>query len=263
MLCLKGWQVMKKKSKRAKMLQTILYVPDVHRKYHDERAWQLMLQVANDVGVDKIRIMGDFMDFYAVSSFSKDPSRASQLDEDINSGNQGLDQLDALGATDKVYIAGNHEDRLERYLKDKAPQLFNMVKLEKLLKLEKRGWKFVPYKDDNRTGKMYETHDVGVAGRYAIYKSMELYQHNSITAHTHRMAYAIEGNASGEMHLAASFGWLGDAKMVDYAHRARVMRDCVLGFGLGYLDEETGNVFAVPVPIIRYQCVVNGKLYQG
>jgi len=251
-----------KSLKNCSRLRTILYVPDVHRPYHDEKAFQLMLKVAKDIGVDQIEVLGDFLDFYSVSSFSKDPNRASRLDSEVASGNVGLDQLDSLGATTKVYIAGNHEDRLERYMRDKAPQVFNMVRLEKILKLKQRGWQFVPYKSDHKTGKLFSTHDVGATGRFAIYRSIEIYQHNTVTAHTHRMAYMVEGNASGETHISCSFGWLGDVNMIDYEHRAKVLRDCTLGFGLGYLDVRTGNVFLVPVPIVDYQCVVNGKLYK-
>lgn len=250
---------MKSKSR----LKKILFVPDVHRKYHDDRAWKLVMKVGKVFKPDVIQILGDFIDFYSISTFSKDPNRVNKLDEEIASGNEGLDELDSLGATQKTYIAGNHEFRLERFLKDKAPQLFNFIQIEKLLRLSDRGWQYIPYKQDTKLGKLFSTHDIGVTGRFAAHRSLDTYQHNIVTAHTHRLVYLVEGNASGETHLASSFGWLGDANMIDYEHRAKILKDCALGFGIGYLDTKTDEVFINPISIINYKVVVEGILYEG
>jgi predicted phosphodiesterase len=56
-----------------------LIVPDVHRPYHDRKAWRLMLRAAKEFQPDWIWILGDFADCLAVSRHSKDPRRATQL----------------------------------------------------------------------------------------------------------------------------------------------------------------------------------------
>lgn len=248
-------------------LEPILIIPDAHIPYHDPQAWELVLRVGKKLKPKHLVVIGDLADFYAVSSHLKDPTRASNLEWEVQEVNRALDQLDGLKATKKYYIAGNHEDRLTRYLQEKAPQLFGVVSIPELLNLRKRGWEYTPYKDHTRIGKLRLTHDVGTAGRYAPYKALDTYQHSVVTGHTHRMGYLVEGNAEGEHKLSASFGWLGDSKEIDYMARCNVNKNWALGFGFGYTDPKTGIAYLSPVPIIQtdgvYSCVVNGKYYEG
>ncbi len=243
-------------------MKKILIIPDTHVPYHDKRAFDLVLKVGRDQKPDFVVTQGDFADFYSVSSHSKDPNRKRNLEFEIDEVNKELDKIDKLGAKVNVFVAGNHEDRLERFLKDKAPELFNMVRVTQLFKIKERGWRYVPYKSDTHIGKLYFTHDTGTAGATAHAKALDDYQYNIAIGHTHRMGYTIKGNARGEPHVGAMFGWLGDVKQVDYMHRIKASRDWCLGFGFGYLTDN-GVVHVQPVPIINYTCVVGGKLYKG
>ena len=54
---------------------------------------------------------------------------------------------------------------------------------------------------------------------------------------------------------------VGDAEAADYMHHMKARKDWALGFGIGYLDEKTGLVYIVPVPIVNRTCVLEGKLY--
>ncbi len=244
-------------------LEPILVVPDCHIPYHDQRAFDLMLQVARGLKPKHIYVIGDFVDFYAVSSHSKNPVRATSLEVELLAAAEGLDSLEALGADSLVYIGGNHEDRLRRYLQDKAPELFGVANVPELLGLKQRGWDYVPYKSHTKLGKIHFTHDVGSAGRNSIFKCLDTYQHSVVTGHTHRLAYIVEGNAVGEHKVSAQFGWLGDTKHIDYMQEAKVLKDWALGFGIGYLEPKTGYVYLTPVPLVDYSVVVNGTLYRG
>src|SRR5690606_24412149 len=247
-------------------LEPVLFVPDAHHPFADMKAWRLLLKVGKALKPKHLVVLGDLADFYAVSSHSKDPSRKALLREEVEFVRARLDELDALGASTKLFIEGNHENRLARYLADKAPELFDLVSPEGLLQLKARGWKFTPYKHSDRLGKLWITHDVGTAGRYATYRALDTFQHSSITAHTHRMGYVVEGNAAGEQKLSASLGWLGDVTQIGYMHRFNALKNWALGFGVGYLDPRTKVVYTDPVPIVKggktYTCVVNGALYE-
>lgn len=245
----------------SKQLESVLIVPDVHRPYHDKQAWKLVMNVAKALKPQGIIVLGDFGDMYSVSSFSKDPKRALKLDWEVKDCNAGLDELDALGAKWKIYIAGNHEQRLQRYLQDKAPALYPFIKIEQIMRLNERGWKFVPYKSDIKVGRVYFTHDVSYAGRNAVFRTLDAYQHSVVIGHTHRMAYVVEGDATGRAIISCQFGWLGDVKQVDYMHRLKASKDWALGFGIGYLEPKTGLLFITPVPLVNYKCVVSGELY--
>jgi predicted MPP superfamily phosphohydrolase len=244
-------------------LEPVLFVPDCHIPYHDKKAFALMMAVAKDLKPKHIYIIGDFIDFYSVSSHSKNPKRSLQLADELKAAETALDQLDALKAPNKTYIGGNHEDRLQRYLQDKAPELFDVVNVPDLLHLKKHGWDYVPYKKDTKLGKIHFTHDVGASGRNSVYKSLDTYQHSVVTGHSHRLAYIVEGNATGEFKVSAQFGWLGDANEIDYMQHAKVLKDWALGFGIGYYNPDSKLVYLTPVPIVNYTAVVNGKLYIG
>jgi hypothetical protein len=208
--------------------------------------------------------MGDTADCYAVSSHSKDPDRALRLEVEIMVVNEEiLDPLDSIGARKKIFLGGNHEDRLRRYLADKAPEFDGLVDIPSLLHLDTRGWQYVPYKQDTRIGKLHITHDVGSAGRYNVFKCLDTYQGNIVTGHTHRLSYIVEGNAKGEHMVSAQFGWLGDSSKIDYMASVNVRRNWSLGFGIGYLDERTRNVHLTPVPIVNYSVICEGEMFRG
>jgi predicted phosphodiesterase len=242
-------------------LEKILFIPDSHVPYHDEDAFNLMLKTGKAFKPDHTIILGDFADFYGVSSHSKDPNRALKLKEEIEATKDALDKVKAIGAKNNVFVSGNHEDRLERYLRDKAPELFNFISIPQILELKQKGFSYTPYKQAYKIGKLNVTHDAGNAGRYAHYKSLDTFQHNVIIGHTHRIGYAVEGDAQGSRHVCAMFGWLGNVGEIDYMHQVKARKDWSLGFGIGYLDTKTGVVYLTPVPIINGTCLVEGVLY--
>lgn len=244
-------------------LEPILIVPDTHAPRHHRQAWALMLKAAKDIRPKHIVVIGDLADFTAVSSHPKSPTEVTQFEQEIEGVRQCLDDLDDLGAENKLYCEGNHEDRLHRYLQSKAAELYDLIDVEEVLELEQRGWKFIPYHQHAQVGKVYVTHDVGTSTRYSAYRALEAFEHSVVTGHSHRMAMVVEGNALGETKVSAQFGWLGDIEQMDYASRGKASKDWALGFGIGYLDPTTGYVYLSPVPIVRGTCVVNGNLYEA
>ena len=220
-----------------------------------------MLRAARWWKPEIIVILGDFIDFYQVSSHDKHPKRMVGLNYEIETTLSLLTDLDGLKPTRKVYIAGNHEDRLTRYLMTKAPELYDVVDLMKILELDKRNWDYVAYKDHYQLGKLYITHDTGTAGVRAHLDAQKSFQDNVVIGHTHRLSYTVVGNAKGKPHVAAMFGWLGHVHAVDYMHKIKAYTDWATGFGIGYM-ERNGNVHVRPVPIVDNKLVLEGKLFE-
>lgn len=247
---------------RAEKMQRVLFIPDAHVPYHDKRAMRLLIKVATAEKFDTVVILGDFCDFYQVSFHAKSPDRVMRFKDELRQAAKLLRELEGCGFKRKIYIHGNHEYRLTRYLCDKAPELYELVVKQDLLGLASHGWEEVAYKDDIRIGRVYVTHDVGRAGIYSTRQSMHDYMDNVVIGHNHRMDYHVGGNAKGVAHVGASFGWLGDVSKVDYMHALKARSNWALGFGTAYIR---GNGFAylTPHPIISYTCVVNGRLYKG
>lgn len=243
-------------------LEPILIVPDTHAPFHDKKAWALMLKVGKALRPQHVIHLGDLCDFYALSFHSKDPVRATMLQEELDSGKQCLRDLKALGAKNNVLIGSNHHDRLIRYMQGKAPELHNLLNERAILDLDRIGFKTVPYRASYRLGKMRFTHDVGIAGKNAAQKSMQAVGHNVVIGHVHRIEYAVQGTTEGEHHVGISLGWLGDKEAIDYMHKDRVAKDWALGFGVGYLDTQTQFVHVQPISIMPdMSCVVQGRLF--
>ena len=239
-----------------------MFLSDLHVPFHDKAALRLVMEVIADFKPSILVSNGDFLDCLAVSRHSKDPRRVIGLQKEVEKANQILDQLDALcPKARRIFLEGNHEQRLERYLQEKAPELYGLVSVAELLNLKGRGWEHVGYKDDIRIGKVFVTHDVGAAGRYNAFKCLDTYQASIVTGHTHRLAYVVEGDAAGGRKVSAQFGWLGDVNQIDWMHRVKARREWTTGFGYGYLSPSSGYVYLVPVPIVKGTVVVEGKLY--
>lgn len=243
-------------------LHRILFVPDTHRPYHDKGAWALMLRAARLFKPDTIILLGDFADFYAVSSHDKNPSRVSSLDAELQDVNEGLDDLAALGASRVCYVEGNHEWRLARYLAKNAAALYGMMSVPELLRLEERGFEWTPYMHALRVGHLTITHDVGEAGIYAVKRARDAAEGNIVIGHVHAMGIHYSGSARGIVRVGAAFGWLGHSETAgDYIHAIKKARAWVHGFGIGYMQDD-GTVHLQAVPIIGGRCVVNGELVQ-
>lgn len=245
------------------MLEKIALIPDLHAPYHDKRAFRLVLRALDVFKPDITVTLGDFFDMYAVSSHTRNPGRVSRLQYELEQGKKCLAEL--RKRTDRaVFIAGNHEDRLQRYIYEKAPELFETVKLEEYLKLKENNWIYVPYRESYQVGKLWITHDTGRAGKHATSQSLDDFQDNVVIGHVHRLSYQVTGNAKGRPHVGASFGWLGDKlEAGSYMHRVKANRDWALGFGVGYHRKSTGVVYLQPVPIVNYTCVVDGQFFSA
>jgi predicted phosphodiesterase len=239
-------------------LKRLLIIPDCHHPYVDVKAWKVMLRAARQFKPQIMVTLGDFGDYYCTSRHPKDPNRSRDLQFEVDANNAALDELDELGVKDKRFIAGNHEYNLSKYLMEKAPELFNMVKVEKLLRLKERGWAYTPYHDYTRVGKLYLTHDTGASGANAHTKASNDFGSNAVIGHTHRMSTNYSTTITGKAHLAAMLGWLGDREKAEYMYKANT-RHWSLGFGTGYM-ESNGTIHITPIPIIDYRCILEGRL---
>lgn len=110
-----------------------------------------------------IILMGDFLTMRCLSAWDRDKRlkmEGLRYRAEIEAGNEALDRLTgpvarynrAVGLRKKglyqpnwVYIEGNHEDRLTRYL-DKDPTFLGTVGIAQDLNLTVRGFTWIPYR---------------------------------------------------------------------------------------------------------------------
>lgn len=243
-----------------------LHIPDTHRPYHSKRAYNLCLEVASYFGVDDIILYGDYADFYAIHQHgNKHPRLPSLLEKEIESVNDGLDELELLFPdASKTYIEGNHEFRLERFLVNQAPALYGIINCKTLFNIKERGWKWVPYGPDQKVrvlnSHLYARHEaLGTSTKVTAAKGMC----SICYGHIHRIEEGHMVGLDGKEHVVFSCGWLGNKKLKVYNY-VKTHHQWQLGFALVYVDPKTKNFYHQIVHIKEdYTCMVNGKRFKG
>jgi predicted phosphodiesterase len=237
----------------------VLLIPDVHIPYHDKKAFALMIKAGTEFKPNTIIVMGDLIDNYSISRYEKDPTRERFLKWEVAEANKGLDAICRISPqARKVFLAGNHEERLDTYIKKEAPQLFGLVDTATLLNLKKRGFSYHPYGKHIKIGKLIATH--GTLTRKGIARVMiDKYGKSVAFGHVHKIEQSIKVNALGEGHVGFTMGWLGDIKKTDYI---KDFTDWTLGFATAIILPN-GNFFHQVHPIVNYKCWANGKIYEG
>ena len=115
----------------------ILIISDLHFPYQNNEAIILALDYGKEKKVDCILINGDLMDQANISRHERD-WRARSIAEEFEAVRVFLKSLRLhFPKTKIVWKLGNHEERWEKFLYNKAPEIFdvNDFQLEVLLKL--------------------------------------------------------------------------------------------------------------------------------
>jgi predicted phosphodiesterase len=199
-------------------MRRILVWPDVHYPYHSDKAVSEALRFARDYKPDTFVQLGDMYDCHAVSGHDRDPDKHGKLGREIDEANVEVDRLcRTLGGCEKYIVHGNHEDRVRRYVWQRAPALHGMFSLDDVFGLKSRGFKQTQYRKMLKLGKVHFSHDIGGSGKNAADAALVRVGGNIVVGHNHRAKLLFENNARQKPHFAMSVGWLGDPEqVVDY-----------------------------------------------
>ena len=198
-------------------IESAVVINDGHRPYHDDEIDDHICSHIELTRPDYIVNLGDLADFYAISSFNKNPSRISPVNfaKELVCIRQYLGRLRLIAPQARIiFIKGNHEDRLERYLWKNAPvldfgkipELKDIEEYEDLPKLtipDLFGFKKydIEYHEDGfQLGKLYCTHG-SIVRKHSGYTAKAEYDKNGcvgISGHTHRDGKYTLRNRSGQ-----------------------------------------------------------------
>ena len=108
-----------------KSIRKLLILCDIHLPYQDNHAIEIALQNAKESKIDGILINGDLFDFYKGSRFEQDPRKRSMAAE-IEMGIQFFNYLKQEFNVPVYFKYGNHDERWDKYIMLKAPELFGL-----------------------------------------------------------------------------------------------------------------------------------------
>jgi len=172
-------------------MEKVVIGNDSHHPFHDQRTCDMFVDFIAEEQPNMVVLNGDMLDCYNISSFNKDPLTKETLQEEVDSCYWFLHSIrEAAGKDCKiVYIEGNHENRMQRFLWGKAPQLWSLdcLKIEGLLWLDELD---IQYRQSIDIGKFHIYHgslvrqDAGYTAKAEYLKNGQ----SGITGHTHRDA---------------------------------------------------------------------------
>lgn len=205
------------------MDSTILVVGDAHVGADDPLVrFDYANELIMDKRPDKIIIMGDFLTLNCLSAW--DMNKRMKMEgrryfDEIVQGNEALDRMfhglnidnqrlrknkKKLYIPDIIYIEGNHEDRLTRYM-ESDPTFQGTVSIPKDLQLAERAIKWVPYREYYHHNGIAFTHIPHnsvkpVSGKYHVHKAMDCTIQSVVYGHTHKLETACR-HVPGMKHL--------------------------------------------------------------
>lgn len=168
-------------------------IGDVHIPFQDDHACKLALKFIRDQRPGYVHLLGDIGDFYAISRFDKDPLRRETLQEDIDAERSFLGEVrDAAGGGARIiYSEGNHETRLMKFLRSKAPELASLrcLSLPDLLGLDELEIEWQGHLEPYKLGSLMYTHGSLVRkwSAYSARAHWEKYGCCVMHGHTHRL----------------------------------------------------------------------------
>jgi predicted phosphodiesterase len=233
----------------------VLIISDLHIPYQDNEAITTALKFGLEKQVNCILINGDLMDFHNHSRFERDPKARNTLQE-FEATRQFLTSLrKAFPKAKIVFKIGNHDERWEKWMYIKAPELFDMTefRLEVLLKLGELGIDIVKDKRIVKIGKLNILHGHELQGgggvnpaRATFLKTID----NVLIGHCHRSSQHTEPTMSGDVIVTTSIGCLCGM----YPDFARINK---WNHGFGYVEHDikSGEYILENLKIIK------GKVY--
>lgn len=239
-------------------------IPDTHRPFHDKKAYALMIKALQFINPSEIVLLGDYADFYSVSRHGKDPRLPHLLTKEVESVNEGLDELDDLfPMAKKVFLEGNHEARLSAYFYSHAPSLYGVTDCEQLFRIHQRplwSWRGFGKNQLYRVlgSDLYTRHrPLANNPKTSVLRAGLNLCYGDIHKIEEARAVSLEGR-----HLVGFCpGWLGDLKQVGAFDYMTATPQWQLGFAIVGVDPSQPKMFHHQIITIKqdYSCVVWNK----
>jgi predicted phosphodiesterase len=208
----------------------ILVIGDAHvEQDQDLRRFDVLGKFIVEQRPEAIVSIGDFMEMACLSAWDADKRlklEGLRYQKEIEAGNQALDLIDdKINAYNerqsenkkrqynpqKVYIEGNHESRLFRYL-ERDPTFVGFADIRKDLRVDSRKWVWVPYGDDIKIRGISFTHipfsanGKPISGNDIANKAHRVYNNSVVFGHTHQLVYQAFQRKNGSRQQVLNVG---------------------------------------------------------
>lgn len=190
-------------------------ISDLHIPFHSDQACDAAIKKLKWHKCDTIIINGDCTDFYSISRYERDPG-LRDLAMELKMAIEGLQAIRSNFPKARiVYKLGNHEERWDLFIWNRAPELYNVesCRIHELLKLPSMGIEVVSDQRPILVGNLPILHghelQKGISApvnpaRGAFLRTM----HTVAVGHHHRTSTHVELNMWGSEVAVWSIGCL-------------------------------------------------------
>lgn len=198
---------------------------DLHGPFEDTEVLSLVLDILQDISIDKIILNGDILDFLNLSFHGpKSPDLQATLEHEIDWGLNFYQSLrKKFPKIPIVNLLGNHEERLNRFIVQCARPFWNILKLEDMFQWENLGIEWQPYQDFYQIDetRLFVVHSPPSYSENAAMTSLKKHLDASfIYGCTHRADRAVKSLQFGDYVEVIMNGWLGSTNLTDQHHYA-------------------------------------------
>lgn len=248
-------------------MRTYVNLNDLQYPYHDPWAEELVLNFIHKVKPYGVVLNGDVIDAQAVGKFQKDPvSGMKDLDWEIELAQGLMEEISKAGVRDKIWLDGNHEDRVRKELWNNAEILHKFgtkaveaaceaLSIPHILELKKFGFKYKPYMEPCQIGKLLVVHGRW-ANRHSAYSAraaIEKYGRSVMIAHSHRLGAHFVSYYDDE------FGAWENGCLCDLNPEWSKNNNWQQGFSVVHVEEKTGLFNVQLIPILKRKMFFFGE----
>lgn len=235
---------------------------DAHVPFHDRATWRACMEVIKDEQPDEIILVGDFLDVSSMSSHAPGGWEIGTLSEEVEAGKMAIEELRRFAGEDCriIYMEGNHESRPRRTANQRLSQVADLLDIDKLLGLREQGIRWVSEGRALKRGHLRYVHGYWTNEQHAKKHLVKLLWPGVIYGHTHRpQMYSM---ADGDNNVRVAYGMPCMCELTAEWMRGQPT-GWVNGFGVTYVDEDTGNFNVYPVLCFDGRFMWAGKIYDG
>ena len=194
----------------------VLVLSDIHAPYHNIESITLALQHAKKSKPDALLLNGDTIDCHRLSRFIKDPKKRNfKLELDTF---KALFDIFEKELKCKIYFKiGNHEERYEHFLYEKAGELVGIEEFEfaNIIKARARGVEMIGGKKPMKLNNLWGIHGHEYVGGISapVNPARGLFLRSKVSSfqgHCHQTSSHFESRLSGESIGTYSIGCLSE-----------------------------------------------------
>jgi predicted phosphodiesterase len=200
-------------------MKQYIIIPDIHVPFHDSKYTafisRLLSFIKSQGKLKGIVQLGDFVDFFQISSYPKDPARRNSIKDDLDDYTTLMNEWATYLPRNGEYhqLEGNHEARLQKYISNNAKEIYELVESVKsylTTRFKSSGSKFCwhTYKKWNSLviGDVTLLHGF-YYNQHTAATNLNKYKTSVICGHTHRFQIIHDG-----VHYSCTLGHGSDEK---------------------------------------------------